>query len=227
MAQTSEDTDPLKDGPVIAEGVDEEPVEANRRLFDGPLLLVMSGMAMVYAMFHMAALNGVSISNLTGVSVPLLPQFPMETWNFRIVHIAGALVLGFLMYAAHSFSDDDGVAETPQFSRAALALLAPAAFALAMAISFAVDIAGGTMWNGMDAGIKFRETWLFGAPLLLATTGGIVLSWFDRRARGKLSVPDMVLSLCGIAVAAYLITIYGTLMRNSTGLSLPVPKQIS
>jgi TRAP transporter 4TM/12TM fusion protein len=216
MAQTSEDTDLLEDGPVIAQGVDEEPVEANRRIFDGPLLLVMSGMAMFYAMFHMAALNGLSIANLTGVSIPLLPQLPMETWNFRIVHIAGALVLGFLMYAAHSFSDDE-TAETPKLSRLALVLLAPAVFALGMAISFALDIARGTMWNGMDAGIKFRETWLYGAPLLVATMGGIVLSWFDRRARGKLAVPDIVLSICGIAVATYLITIYGTLMRNSTG----------
>ncbi|MGS4944555.1 TRAP transporter permease [Meridianimarinicoccus sp. RP-17] len=217
MAQTLEDNDPLKDGPVIAQGVDEEPVEANRRIFEGPLLLVMSGMAMLYAMFHMAALNGVSIENLTGVAIPLLPQFPMETWNFRIVHIAGALVLGFLMYAAHGFSEDDGVSETPHLGRAALVLLAPAAFSLAVAIYFAVQIAGGLQWNGMDAGIKFRETWLFGAPLLVATTGGIVLSWFDRRARGKLSMPDIVLSVCGIAVAAYLIAIYGTLMRNSTG----------
>ena len=216
MAQTSEDPDLLRDGPIIAEGVDEEPIEANRRLYDGPLLLGMGGLAMLYALFHMAALNGVSISALTGVTLPLLPEFPMETWNFRIVHIAGALVLGFLMYAAHSFSDDT-TAETPHLSRAALVLLVPATAALVMALVFAVQIAGGTMWNGMDAGIKFRETWLFGAPLLVATTGGIVLSWFDRRARGSLSMPDIVLSVCGIAVAAYLIAIYGTLMRNSTG----------
>jgi hypothetical protein len=49
----------------------------------------------------MLALNGVSISDWTGVELPFLPQFPMETWNFRIVHIAGATALGFLLFSAH------------------------------------------------------------------------------------------------------------------------------
>jgi hypothetical protein len=51
----------------------------------------------------MLALNGVSISDWTGIELPFLPQFPMETWNFRIVHIAGALALGFLLFSAHTF----------------------------------------------------------------------------------------------------------------------------
>jgi hypothetical protein len=54
----------------------------------------------------MLALNGVSISDWTGIEMPFLPQFPMETWNFRIVHIAGALALGFLLFSAHAFHPD-------------------------------------------------------------------------------------------------------------------------
>ena len=95
------------DAPVIAEGVDEEPVEANRRLFTGWRMQIVAAVAAVYALFHMAALNGVSISAYTGITVPLLPQFPMETWNFRIVHIAGAFALGFVGYNAMLFLEKD------------------------------------------------------------------------------------------------------------------------
>ncbi|QIE42005.1 TRAP transporter permease [Meridianimarinicoccus aquatilis] len=206
------------DDHLIADGVDEEPIEGNRRLFEGPTLIVIAGLATLYAMFHMAALNGVSVSSMTGINIPLLPQFPMETWNFRIAHVAGALVLGFLMYSAASFPGDDDTAPGAAIQRKiALALALPALLALGTAIWFALLINDGAMWNGMDATIKFRETWLFGVPLVLATGGAIVLSWVHKAPRAKLATPDIVLSICAIAVATYLITIYGTLMRNSTG----------
>ncbi len=197
---------------------DEEPVEANRRLFDGGSLRLVAGLAMVYALFHMAALNGVSIANLTGGAVvaPFLPSFPMETWNFRIVHVAGALALGFILFAGAGFAAERGQ-RTPLLGKLSLALMVPAAFSLAMAIWFALQISNGLMWNGIDAAIKFNETWLFGAPLLAATVGGVVLSWFHREERGGFAAPDLLLTLCAVTVAVYLITIFGTLMRNSTG----------
>ncbi len=83
MADQSTDTSPS-----LSEGVDEEPVESNRRLFTGSKLALVATMATLYAAFHMAALNGLSISEWTGVTIPFLPTFPMETWNFRIVHAA-------------------------------------------------------------------------------------------------------------------------------------------
>ena len=46
-------------GPILAEGVDEDPVEPNRRLFTGAALALISALATFYAAFHMAALNGV------------------------------------------------------------------------------------------------------------------------------------------------------------------------
>ena len=67
---------------------------------------VIAGFSAIYALFHMAALNGWSIKSWTGIDLPFLPVFPMETWNFRIVHIAGALLLGFLLYSARAFPDE-------------------------------------------------------------------------------------------------------------------------
>ena len=110
---TDTQKDDLTEGPVLAEGVDEEPVEHNRRIFEGRTYLLIAGVSAFYALFHMAALNGWSIRGWTGIDIPLLPVFPMETWNFRIVHIAGALILGFLLYSARAFPDADEDKQSP------------------------------------------------------------------------------------------------------------------
>jgi TRAP transporter 4TM/12TM fusion protein len=170
----------------------------------------------------MAALNGLSIEAMTGglIDLPLLPTLPMETWNFRILHIAGMLVLGFLLYAAAPFRDsDDG---SPSLTTwAAWALVVPALWALGAAFSISADIRGGeVMWNGLDPAIRFRETWIYGVPLIATTAAAIVLSWVHRRGRAVVTAPDIVLSICAIAVAVYLTTIFDTrltAMRNSTG----------
>jgi TRAP transporter 4TM/12TM fusion protein len=206
------------DAHLIADGVDEEPVEGNRRLFEGKTLIIVGAAAMLYAAFHMISLNGISISGLTGglVTLPFLPDLPLETWNFRIVHVAGALALGFVLYGASPFAKTASE-ETAILAKVSWALMIPALVAVGAALSFAAEIAGGVMWNGIDERIKFNETYWFGAPLLIATIGGILLSWVTRRERGRLVSSDIVLGVCGVAVAIYLITIFGTLMRNSTG----------
>ncbi len=140
----------------------------------------------------------------------------METWNFRIVHIAGALGLGFLLFSARAFPDADRGGKHPLDLLSWIALL-PALYACYTAISFANQIAGGVMWNGIDAGIKSAEIYHYGVPLLAATTAGIVLGWLRPRVRGTIAPADVVLAVCGMAVAIYLITIYGTAMRTSTG----------
>ena len=213
---TDQTIDDQTDGPVLAEGVDEEPVEHNRRIFTGRTYLVVAGISAFYALFHMAALNGWSISSWTGINIPFLPVFPMETWNFRIVHVAGALILGFTLYSARAFPDEDADVHSPIDYLAYLALL-PALYACWTALGFAADIQGGVMWNGMDEGIRTAEIYHYGYPLIAATIAGIVLGWVRPRVRGTIAPADLVLSVCGVAVAMYLITIFGTLMRNSTG----------
>ncbi|MEM1378888.1 MAG: TRAP transporter fused permease subunit, partial [Pseudomonadota bacterium] len=202
--------------PVLAEGVDDEPVESNRRIFAGRTAWLVAAIAGIYAAFHMIALNGVSISAWTGITIPLLPTFPMETWNFRIIHIAGALALGFVLFSGTSFAADDKSA-SKIWNYAGWLAVAGGLFAMAMAISFSLEISAGKAWNGIDQQIKFDETWLFGAPLLASTAGAIILSWLNRQSKAAISVPDIALVVCGFAVAAYLITIFGTQMRNATG----------
>lgn len=207
-------SDPQSNDPLDTAGVDEELVEKNRSVFSGNLKFVIAVFAGVYAIFHMAVLNGWSIRDWTGIDLPGLPVFPMETWNFRIVHIAGALILGFLLYSARPFRQ--GPARHP-LDWLAWAAMLPALFALFTAIRFSSDIAGGVQWNGVDPGIRAAEIWQYGVPLIAATTIGILIGWLRPRDRAAVVPADLLLSICAIAVAAYLITIYGTLMRNATG----------
>ncbi len=238
----TEATEDQVDGPVLAEGVDEEPVESNRRLFTGNAYLFIAGLSTLYAFFHMAALNGLSIENLTGIDLPFLPQFPMETWNFRIVHIAGALGLGFALFSAHTFSSQD--ADTPRSATrpltiAAALMLIPTVYAAWTAFGFInfintgelVEMGGRAAWlsqpgdnpafqNELFApylGIYEREIYGFGMPLLIATFGAIALGWFEKRGRSQIAASDVVLMLCGVVVALYLIPIYGTQARQSVG----------
>lgn len=213
----SNDDPALESGPVIAEGVDVEPVERNRRLYQGWQLWVITAFAILFSSFHMAALNGLSLQALTGINIGFLPSFPMETWNFRIVHIAGALGLGFLLFAAYDFDEGNEATNTNLLNYLAVPGLIAALVALATAIGIALEIVGGAQWNGLDPAIKSRETWYFGAPLWVATVIGVGLSWFNRRERSTFALPDLLLLICAATVAAYLIPVYSTFARNSTG----------
>ena len=203
-------------GPVLAEGVDDEPVESNRRVFTGRTYLAIAAFSAIYAVFHMAALNGWSIRGWTGIDIPALPVFPMETWNFRIVHVAGALILGFLLFSARGFPKDEVRRRHPLDVLAYIALL-PALYACYTALTFVVQIAGGMMWNGIDEGIRTAETYHYGYPLITAVSLGIGISWLRPRQRALISPADLVLCVCAVGVAIYLVAIFGTLMRNATG----------
>ncbi len=216
------------EGPILAEGVDEEPVESNRRLFEGRAYVIVAVLSMLYAGFHMAALNGLSVSAMTGIDVPFLPQFPMETWNFRIAHIAGALALGFLLFSARPFSAEGSVGPSRALTLVAILLALPALVACYTVIGFIGQIQGGELpqMGGLTTWAAFPGTEIynaevnwFGLPLLAATFGAIILGWFERHERGSFAASDIVLALCAIVVAMYLIAIYSTAARNSVGTS--------
>ena len=213
--QTTNETE----SPLVAQGVDEEIIESNRREYAPRVAKIAVGIAVVYASLHMLALNGVSISGMTGglINLPFLPTFPIETWNFRISHVAGALVLGFILFGVRSFSDQVHFRENRSIQILAGLLLVPAVFSVCAASFFMWQISNGVLWQGLDPNIRFNEIWLFGAPLWTAIFGALLLSVFDYTPRAKFTLVDLVFVVSAISVAVYLIAIYGTLMRNSTG----------
>ena len=183
----------------LAHNVDEEPVEANRRLFKGALLKFVSLLAILYSSFHLYSLN----------------IAPLETWSFRIVHIAGTLVLGFVLFAGARFvSAEEGSARHRWTTWIGAVALIPAFYVLYQTFSFWQLVQNGAMRIPVEL-----ETWHFGWPLLAAIGTGIVVSWFHQRERSRFSVPDLVLIVCSIAVAAYFLVAYNTSMRMSTGTS--------
>ncbi|MEO9586424.1 MAG: TRAP transporter permease [Marinobacter sp.] len=189
----------IGDDHVLAHDVDEEPVEANRRLFEGGMLKFVTLLATAYSSFHLYSLN----------------IAPLETWSFRIVHIAGSLVLGFILFAGARFvSAEEGPARHRWTTWIGAVALVPAVYALYQTFSFHQMILDGTQRVPVDL-----ETWHFGWPLLVASAIGIVMSWFHQRERSRFSVPDLVLIVCSVAVAAYFLVVYNTSMRMSTGTS--------
>ncbi|HSP57936.1 MAG TPA: TRAP transporter permease [Halomonas sp.] len=194
------DEDPIVATPEsIAEGADEEVIESNRRLFSGWQWTLFAGLAIAYSVFHLVTLNA----------------FPMETWSFRIIHIAGALVLGFGFYAGSRFADD-GEAHSPRvLSWVAYALLIPAGYALLQVVLMNQDMSGGAMRIAPAV-----ENWHYGFPLIFATVGAIVLAWGLRQERSRLNPADLVLMVCSLAVAGYLLIMFNSPLRGTTGTSL-------
>ena len=190
------------EGPVIAQGVDDEPRVSNERVFAGPRALVFATVAALYASFHLLVLN----------------VYPLETWTFRLIHIAGALLLGFTLFDARAFLDR----ETPLWSATRIAgvlLLVPAVYALAQVGLMQAELAGGEVQRIDPA----TETYHFGYPLMAASGLAIVLSWFDQGSERRLPMADVVLVLCAVAVAWYLILVYGTSARMATGTAFAPP----
>jgi TRAP transporter 4TM/12TM fusion protein len=182
----------------IADGVDDDVVEPNRRLFTGWQFLLFAALAIAYSSFHLISLN----------------VYPMETWSFRIVHIAGALILGYGLFAGARFAEDGQPASGDWIKWVSYALLIPAAYTLAQVFVMYQTLSGSAM--RIDPNV---ENWHYGYPLMATTAGAIVLSWFYRQARHRFNPADLVLMVCAMASAGYLLVAYNTNIRMSTGTS--------
>jgi TRAP transporter 4TM/12TM fusion protein len=184
---------------VVAAGVDDEPVEPNRRMFAGPMLWLVMALSILYSGFHLYTLN---IS-------------PLETWAFRILHVCGASILGFILFSGARFANGDGSGKSaPWTTWAGVALLVPALFVLVQTAIMQSILSGGSLRLPVE-----MEVWRFGWPLTAVTGLAIVLSWLHRRPREAFSIPDLVLVVCSMAVASYLVIVFNTSIRMSTGTS--------
>jgi hypothetical protein len=169
-----------------AAAVDAEPTTFNQRVYLGPRGIAIGLACIAYTAFHLIVMN----------------VYPLETWTYRLIHVAGGLALGFLLFSASAVEDDGAAASRSPLS---LALLGGAALGVLYGAACMAVV-----WIGYYvAGTIQPAPWLFetfGIPLLAGTSLAILHSWlFPDRRRGRASPTDILLAIASIAAIAYLI----------------------
>ncbi|NEX44983.1 TRAP transporter permease [Pseudotabrizicola algicola] len=193
-------TAPSTDAPSkeIASGVDNEIFAANQRKPIGSLGLFIAVLCVAYTAFHIGVMN----------------LYPIETWTYRLLHVGGGLVIGFLLFSSLTFAEQDA---DPRAGRTLM--LAPAGLLVGIALL-------QVLWfwisgTGVDQAAQATAArWTFGAPLLIGTVWAILVAWFmpDPR-RGRLDLADIILAFAAVAVTAYII-FHAPLLRLRGGTAL-------
>ena len=200
---TKAETTDADAGPMIAKGVDEEPVAINQRDLTGALNWLLIFLCMAYTAFHVAIMN----------------LYPLETWTYRLIHLSGGLFIGFVFYSALTLRSE---ADVVRPKRGPLELVLAAAAILGVGYGFVmVAIAWGGLWF---AGMRQPAPFIFqtfGVPLLVGTIAAVVGGWiFPERARARVHWGDWVLAVAAVAVLGYILFNVGALrLRAGTALA--------
>ncbi|SCY37901.1 TRAP transporter permease [Paracoccus tibetensis] len=192
-------------GPVIAQGVDDEPLAGNQRDPQGRIGLLIAILCAAYTVFHLV----------------VMVLYPLETWTYRMIHLCGGLLIGFLTYSALSQTTEDpapGAARHP----VGLALTAVAVAGIGYGFLM-IAIAWGGWWIAGAAqppGFAFRT---YGIPLAVGTVAAILAGWFfSPRSRRRIPLLDVALGFAALAVLGYILFVVAPLrMRAGTGMAQP------
>ncbi|TVP73065.1 MAG: TRAP transporter fused permease subunit [Rhodobacteraceae bacterium] len=199
MSQSSAQTDPEKlDN--IADGVDNEIVMANQRVFAGVVGLVVTTLCILYTVFHVGAMNGLHdrLTDFLG-----LPSVDLtEPWRYRLVHVAGGLALGFILFSARALHDDSQDAPYSLIEKALLAI-GGGLILLALGQVVMMFATGDRIMTGAPAD---KHLWSFGYPLIGGTVITLIASFIQpQRSRTRLSLADTLLAVAAIVVGIYII----------------------
>lgn len=197
---TAPSTGAADSGPekAIASGVDNEIFSGNQRKPMGSVGLLIAAMCIAYTAFHIGVMN----------------LYPLETWTYRLLHVGGGLVIGFLLFSSLTFEE---IEADPRTGRTLM--LAPAAVLVGIALVQVV-----LFWitgSGVDQAAQATATrWTFGVPLLAGTVWALLVGWLmpDPR-RGQLDLADIILACAAVAVTAYII-FHAPLLRLRAGTAL-------
>lgn len=201
---------PAPDSDLIAKGVDDEVITSNQRVFAGRLGWTVAALCVLYTAFHIGVMNGVHdrITDLLGLaSIDLT-----EPWRYRLIHVAGGLALGFLLFSSRSsLARDTAVPVNP----AEMALLALGGAGIVFATGQL-----GLMWATGDliatGAPATKHLWTFGYPLAIGTACALLASWIaPSRPKEQFGVADGLLALAAITVGAYIILHAGWLRTRA------------
>jgi TRAP transporter 4TM/12TM fusion protein len=181
---TDQDPNPTA-GKIVVSGVDDEPVSNVRVLgrWDGHFFVVF---CILYTTFHLVVLN----------------IFPMETWAFRIVHVAGGLMIGFGLAISLVPRFDDQVQVLWRSAQ-----LLPFLVATLTAL-FAVVAIVAAFFMREVLEIRFPPPWVFktfGWALIASVVVATLSSWLFRPDRHGVPWYDWVLFAGSFSVGGYLI----------------------
>lgn len=205
MSQTHESAAAEADaGSIIAKGIDDEPLAGNQRSFESWMGWGIAILCVLYTAFHIAILN----------------FYPLETWTYRMIHVTGGLLLGFLIYSAKSISTDEVAATARNPVEWLLMAVAGAGIGYGSAL---VAYAWAAWWL---AGTAIPAPFLFGTygiPLLAGTVAAIAAAWFfSARNPERLYWADALLGIAAVAVLGYILFNVGALrLRAGTGMAQP------
>jgi TRAP-type uncharacterized transport system fused permease subunit len=180
----------------IARGVDDEVITANQRVFTGGMGLAVATLCILYTAFHIAVMN----------------LYPLEPWVYRLIHVAGGLALGFLLFASRHAPLTGG--EEP---------LSPVELALVGAGAVGILLATGQlalMWATGDliptGAPASKHLMTFGYPLAVGTALTLLASWIaPPRNKRRISPADTLLALAAVTVGVYIILHAGFLRTRA------------
>lgn len=191
-------------GPVLAHNVDEEPVASNQRLHANWTNKAIIVLCIAYTAFHIGVMN----------------LYPLETWTYRLIHVCGGLLLGFLIYSAVQLpvAVPDRVRRNPVEWLLLVVGVAGIGYGFAM-----IAYAWGAYWV---AGVARPPAFVFstyGLPLLAGTAAALAAAWFfPSRDRTRVDWADHALGVASIAVLGYILFNVGPLrLRAGTAMAQP------
>lgn len=166
------------------EGVADIPIAHNERVLSGLLGQTVFAACVLFTAMHLYALN---------VS-------PIETWAFRIIHVAGGLAVGFAITAAYTLDRSPGERHIGKVEWLAMIPAIAAIVYAAFAIGYAWFIRE-TQGTPPAGWVLVHMSW----ALTIATGIAMISSWIWRSSSRSVHWADAVLIVASIIVAAYLL----------------------
>ncbi|WP_392567192.1 TRAP transporter permease [Halomonas sp. 707B3] len=171
--------------PIIrTDSVSDVPVAHNERLLSGMTGSIIFLACVLFTSMHLYALN---------VS-------PIETWTFRILHVAGGLVVGFALTAAATLERDTQVPRRSATEWLALVVSGTALGYAALCMVYAWWLRDMQEVASVTAPL-YHLSW----ALVIATSGALLSSWAWRSDDKHIHWADWMLMVASILVATYLI----------------------
>ena len=181
----SKQTEPETVSQVLAHDVDQEPVATNQRTFRPVGHAAIAAGCIAYSLFHLLVMN----------------VWPLETWTYRLIHVGGGLVLGFLIFGPSTV----GPVARPGNRIIDRVLLALAAAGVLYALLVII-----ALWGAWAAGLAAQPpAWAiasFGIPLTLGTSLAVIHGWiFPDTRQDRTALRDVVLVFATMASIGYII----------------------